>query len=329
MKRTMIWSVAVIAAAAMSMPVLSADVKTQKKTTFSMEGVMGGLVRMFGGKAAREGITSTIAVQGNRRASITDKTGEIVDLDEQRVYMLDMDEKEYRVRTFDEIRAEFEKAKADAEERAKDADAEEREQMEEAGRQLEFTAEVKETGEHRTLLGHQTREVILTVTGREKGKTLEESGGFVMTSDMWLAPRIAELDELAAFETKYAQAIYGGLFSAGDAQAMAGMLAMYPSFAQMAETMQRERGKLDGTPLSTTVTFETVRSEEQMKQAAAEQEDSGGGGFGGMLARRLTRNRNQPQQRSTVLTTTDEMLTIDTTVAASDVAVPAGFKLKK
>ena len=41
---------------------------------------------------------------------------------------------------------------------------------------------------------------MMTVTVREKGKTLEESGGMVLTSDMWLAPKIAAMKEVAEFD---------------------------------------------------------------------------------------------------------------------------------
>jgi hypothetical protein len=152
----------------------------------------------------------------------------------------------------------------------------------------------------------------------------------VMTSDMWMAPKIAALDELAQFQLKYFQAIYGGVFTEGDAQQMASMIAMYPSFQKMAEKMRTEGRKLQGTALSTTVTFEGVKSEEQMKASSSQSSNSGGtSGLGGMLARRMAGNRGQPQQRSKVLTTTRDLLTISTSVDASDVAIPAGYKEKK
>ena len=47
----------------------------------------------------------------------------------------------------------------------------------------------------------------MTVTVREKGKTLEESGGVVLTADSWLGPEIPALKELAEFEMKYWKAI--------------------------------------------------------------------------------------------------------------------------
>ena len=45
----------------------------------------------------------------------------------------------------------------------------------------------------------------MTITVREKGKTLEQSGGMVLTSDMWLAPKIAAMKEIADFDVRYAQ----------------------------------------------------------------------------------------------------------------------------
>ena len=327
MKRSLSWT-AMVAMVALLAPATYADVKTREKTTFAMEGVMGGLVRMFGGKAAREGITSTVAVKGNRMASVNDSTGEIIDLDEERVYALDIEKKEYRVTTFAELRAQFERARAEAEKQAREADPEEKAQMEEAGRELEFDVDVTETGARKSIAGQDARQVILTITGRAKGETLESGGGFVLTNDMWMGPRVAALDELAQFQLKYVQAVYGAAFTAGDMQQMAGLMAMYPSFAAMAERLRTESGKLDGTALSTTMTFEGVKSEAQMKAANESSSSSAGGGLGGMLARRMMRNRSEPQARSKVLTTSHDMLSIDTTVADSEVAIPAGFKQK-
>ena len=321
-------SSAVVLATAIAVPTLSADVKTREKTTFSLEGFAGGVVRLFGGRAAREGIEATVAVRGDRKASLNSMNGRIVDLSEQKVYDIDVRRKEYTVVTFAQLREQFEKAKAEAEKRAAEAKPEEKEQVEQAGRQLEFDVKVDETGQKKSLAGYDTREVVLTVTGREKGKTLEESGGFVLTSTMWLGPRIAALDEMYQFELRFVKAVYGESFAA-DMQQMAGMMAMYPSFATMANRMQAEGRKLQGTALSTTMVFEGVKSAEQMKEASSSQQSSGGGGLSGALGRRLMGNRGQPQARSKVLTTTHELLSVNTTVPDGDLAIPAGYKEKK
>lgn len=307
-------------------PTVEADVKTREKTTFSLEGFLGGVVRLFGGRNAREGIESTVAVKGDRKATINDSTGQIIDLAEERVYDLDVRRREYRVKSFADLRAEFEKAKAEAEEQAEDARPEDQEQLDQAGRELEFDVDVRETGERQSMLGHDAREVILTVTGREKGRTLEAGGGFVLTNTMWMAPQIPALDESTAFDLKFIQAVYGETFVA-DMQQMAGMMALYPAFSGMAASMQEQGRKMDGTALSTTMTFEAVRSEEQMK-AAESSEPSGGGGIGGMLGRRIMGKRAAPQARTKILTTTHELLSVDTAVADADVAIPANYRLR-
>lgn len=327
MKRTATLGAAVLAAITLAVPALHADVKTTRKTAVSLEGVLGGVARVFGGRAARDGITASEALRGNRKATLNDTTGRIVDLSEEKVYTLDVKKKEYTVATFAQIRAEFEKAKADAQKQMQDMKPEDKAQLEQAGQQLEIELDVKETGQKKMVAGYDAREVVMTVTGHVKGQSLEEGGGTVLTNTMWLGPKVPALDELMEFELKTMKAIYGESFAA-DMQQMAGMIAMYPSFRGMAEKMATEGKKLQGTMLSSVTTFETVKSAAQMK-AAADNQPSAGGGATGLLARRLLRNRNQPEARTKVLTTTDDLLSIGMSVSDADVAIPAGFKEKK
>ena len=44
-----------------------AEVKSREKSLVKLEGVLGGVIRVFGGKAAKEGVVSTAAVKGNRK----------------------------------------------------------------------------------------------------------------------------------------------------------------------------------------------------------------------------------------------------------------------
>jgi len=92
------------------------------------------------------------------------------------------------------------------------------------------------------------------------------------------------------------------------------------------EKMRTEGRKLDGTSLHSTVVMESVKSAEQMK-AAASQQQSSGGGLSGMLAKKMM--GGPPKARSTVMTSITEMLTVSTTAAEADVAMPTGFKEKK
>src|SRR5687768_17856973 len=103
-----------------SSQVVSADVRSDQRVKFQLGGAIGKLVNMFGGKGAREGVTSTVAVKGNRKATLSDSTGQIIDLSEERIYDLDMKKKTYKVTTFAELRAEMEKARREAEQQARE-----------------------------------------------------------------------------------------------------------------------------------------------------------------------------------------------------------------
>ena len=174
---------------------LKADVRADEKTRVEFAGMLGRMVNIFGGRAAREGVTSTVAVKGDRKATLNDTTGQIIDLAEEKIYDLDIKKKTYKVTTFAELRRRMEEARQEGRRRRA-----QREAGREAGRaappirsskEIEVDFDVKDTGQKKTINGFDTHQVVMTITVREKGKTLEQSGGLVMTSDMWLAPKIA------------------------------------------------------------------------------------------------------------------------------------------
>lgn len=326
MKRSLIACAVALPIVALLGSPLAAEVKTREKTLIKLEGMLGRVVGMFGGKAAKDGIVSTTAVKGNRKASLNENNGQIIDLGEEKVYDIDFKKKEYRVTTFEELRQRMKEAQEKAE---KDIEKEEgrEEKQDEPRKEWEFDFDVKETGQRKQIAGHDAREVIMTVTAREKGKAIEDSGGFVMTSDSWLGPELPALKELADFDMRYYKQLYGAEAFGLAMEQMAMLMTMYPMLGQAADRLKQEEGKLKGTPLATTMTFEAVKSKAQL-EAAGEQNNSGGGGIGGMLARRVMK-KEPPKARSTVFTTQHEFQDISTTVAAGDVDIPAGFKEKK
>ena len=307
---------------------LAADVKTREKSVVKFEGMLGRVVGMFGGKAAREGIVTTVALKGNRKAMLGDTTSQIIDLDEEKVYDLDMRKKEYEVTTFDEMRRRIKEAQDRA---AKDIERqtppEEKPKPEDPKKELEVDFDAKETGQRRQVAGYDARQVIMTVTVREKGKSLDESGGLVMTADSWLGPEIAPLKELGDFDMRYYTKLYGGTSMALAAEQMAMVMAMYPGLKAASERLKQEGDKLKGTALETTTTFEAVKSKAAMEEQA-KQKDSGGGGLGGMLARRMMK-KEDPKQRATIFTLMHGYEEVGTNVAQPDVDIPAGFKQKK
>src|SRR5438552_1157689 len=63
------------------------------------------------------------------------------------------------------------------------------------GPEMEVEFAIKSTGNKETINGWNTHEEVATVTVHENGKKLEESGGFVLTSDMWIGPRVPAMRE--------------------------------------------------------------------------------------------------------------------------------------
>jgi hypothetical protein len=330
---------AIAALCALTANVTHADVKKEERTQFKFEGMLGRMVGLFGGKAAREGVVNSVAVKGDRRLTSTGDTGEIVDLAEERVYTLDFKRKTYTVVTFDELRRQMREAAAKAERAAKDAQREEAtepaEERDPADPQMEIDFDLKETGQRRQIAGHDCREVVMTVAVRQKGKTLEQAGGLVMASHMWLAPEVEALKRDAEFDLRYAQKLYGESVSVEAMQQMAAAMAMYPGMKDAMQKMSEESVNMSGTPLLTTMTFQAVKSEQQLaeekREAAAEDRGGASGGVGGMLARRVMRKKETPEAsaqpgRTTILTSTVEVLKISSDVSEADVALPAGFK---
>jgi hypothetical protein len=232
----------------------------------------------------------------------------------------------------------MEEAKAKAEQNAQKEQAREK-PAEPAPKEnnVEIDFDVKDTGQKKVVNGFDAHQVVMTITVREKGKTLEENGGLVLTADEWLVPRIPAMKEVVDFDIRYAQKLYGPMISGASAQDMAAAAALYPMMAPAIAKMRTEGVKMDGTPVMTVLTFDAVQSAEQ---AAAEQKESkpsasgGLGGIAGGLMRRATQKKSaesdQNQKgRTRVMSSTTEILKVVTDVSAADVAVPAGFKENK
>jgi hypothetical protein len=322
--------VAVMACAvgALAAPV-SAEVKTRDKTQVKFEGMLGRMFSLFGGKGAKEGVESRTAVKGNRKATMTDNTGQIIDLGEEKVYDLDLKKKQYTVTTFEEIRRRMREAEEKAKKEAEKEPGGQPAEPQKPTKEFEFDFDVKETGQKKQIAGYDARNVIATVTVREKGKKLEESGGMVMTNDMWLGPQVPQMKEFTDFDVRYWKQLQGPQAAEISAEQMAAVLAMFPLVGKAMERMQKDGDKLSGTPLETTTVFESVMSKDQLTQAQAQsQQSSGGGGIGGLLAKKIIK-KEEPKARSTIFTTHHEVLEIATSVAPTDLAVPADFKEKK
>jgi hypothetical protein len=346
--RRRVFSLLLVVSLAASAQMVSADVRTDQRVKFQLGGAIGKLVNIFGGKGAREGVTSMVAVKANRKATMGESSGQIIDLSEEKIYDLDMKRKTYKVTTFAELRAEMEKAQRQAEQSAREAERAERAEPSEPSKpaekdpnqkEVEVDFDMKNTGATKNINGFDTRQTVVTITVREKGKTLDESGGMMMTTDMWLAPSAPSTKDLAEFDLRYAQKLYGPMVTGASAQDMAMAMAMYPQIKPALDKMRAEGGKAEGTAILTEMRMEAVPPGTANTTAAALPAPAPAqkkGRFGGMLGglkkmaeASQNNSSNAKPQRSIILTTSVEMLKLTPDVTADAVAIPADFKETK
>jgi hypothetical protein len=140
------------------------------------------------------------------------------------------------------------------------------------------------------------------------------------------------MKEIQDFDVRYAQKLYGPMIAGASPQDMAAAIALYPQIKQALAKWTAEAGKVEGTPILTTITMDAVKSPDQMAAEKQSHEDdklsnarSVGGLLGG-LARKAAKKDDEPKARTTFLTSTNEVLKVTTSVSAADVAVPEGFK---
>jgi len=308
-----------------------ADGTVDQKTQVHFGGALGGVINVFGGKATREGVSNTIILKGNRKLTRSEDRGELVDLDGEKVYAIDYDRKTFTVTTFEEMRRRFEEQQARSKRSESKGEAEK-------GPEWEVDFDVRSTGAKETINGWSTHEEVATVTVHEKGKKLEQSGGFVLTSDMWMGPRVPLMKELADFDRRFVLKVYGAGFDA-EMVKLAAAMATQPAFGKAMKAFGEHRGKFDGTAIRTKMTFETVAGPATEAQQTANGEGDSpssvsGAVFGGLMKKVRQRQAEKQTEagkdpgRSELMDSNTELLRATASAASEDVAIPAGFKQK-
>jgi hypothetical protein len=334
--------VAVVSAVAVAVPALvRGGVKTEQRTQVRFGGFLGGIVNKVGGKAAKEGVLETVAVVGDRKLTLGEDRGEVVDLAVERIYELDVKKKAYTVTTFAELKKRIEEQRAKAEKEA----AEARREMEKEGKkqeaapeapakEYEVDVEMSETGQKRPIAGREARQVTMKAWVHEKGKKIQQSGGLLVTTDTWLGPKVGALDEIAAFDRRYALKMaeilgFSAPAAAASAAQMASLVATYPQLQAAMEKVKAESEKvnMEGTTLASGLTITLWKSAAQMAEAQKQSDDMGGG-LSGLLAKKLMKQGDPSDPRTVVLSSTTELLKIAPDATAADVALPAGYKQK-
>jgi len=242
------------------------------------------------------------------------------------------------VRTFEEMRRQIQDAMAKAHSQSAKREASQE-------KQPEFTVDfnLKESGEKKKINGYDAREVVMTITVHDKNKKPEE-GAMVLTSNMWLAPKIAAMKELEDFDRRFAEKLLLP-FAADYAQQMAPMVAMYPGLKEGMGKLQAEKVNMDGTSVLTVIRMQVTGGADQNTQntqAPPAQQNkqseiprSLGGLLGGLGRKAASKDDNNKaadkggDKTASLMTINDELLSVTTTVADADVSIPTGFKEKK
>jgi hypothetical protein len=175
----------------------------------------------------------------------------------------------------------------------------------------------------------------MVVTVRRKGETLEDGGGMVLNTALWLTDTIEGTEEVAEFDRRYAEKLLGTGATGVSADQMAAIAALYPALTEAMAKLEAEKVDMEGTTVLSTLTVETVPSKQEAAEGVRREESapSVGGALGG-LARRMGR-RSQPEEPkteagpSTIMTVTSELLSVGTDVGAEAVEIPEGFRERR
>jgi hypothetical protein len=316
---------------------LDASGKTRVRVSTKFDGILARLADQLGATSVKDGLTASCAVQGNRLLCLGETSGTLVDLDEQKVYLLNPKKKDYTVQTFTDRKAQADQTSTDADTRLHlvptDAASE---VLAPPKTQMTVEVDLKETGRHKSILKQDAHEAVVTATMRPEGQTLESGGGLVLTIDEWLVPTSPELEDLARVERAYAQAVYG-VPVAIDPQQLSEMNAVFPAFKTLMARAAAESDHVGGLVVSATATVDTVLSTGQIKEAADEwrrqmrqhQPSSVDNGVGGVDHNRAAPTPPAVKPRAQALTLSLDVLSVDPAASPADVMIPPGYTEKK
>ncbi len=333
-----------------------------QETTKLTGGAMQNMMKFAGAfskqaRQANEPITSTVLVKGNRMAHITNDYTQIIDLDKETITHIDHAKKEYSVLTFQQLKQQIEQAAQEAQKRQAEQGAQGAPSPD-AQAEMNFKANVRNTGATRQVSGLNTSESILAMTAEITDKKTGNKGTFAITNDMWMTPEIPGYSEVRDFYQKWA-AKMGMVFQDALGRQMS---AMQPGMAQGYTEMAKEMSKLKGMPVLQVTRMgstpdgqplpaaseaplppspEMPSAGEMAKESAKESATSsitskiGLGGFGRFGRKKKEEPKQeqakdqqaQPAGPMVLVETNTEMSAFSTApIDASRFAVPAGYK---
>ena len=196
-------------------------------------GAMAGMMKIAGAfsKAARDPMSSTVMVKGDRMAHIGANHISVIDLKSETITDIDPVKKTYSVITFADMAKAMQQMSDKMAEKGKEQKAD-----------MNFKASLKETGEKKVISGFNTKEVVLTIEMEATDQKSGNKGAMTVVSDMWLAPQIPGYEEVKDFYKRMATKL--AWTPGSNAMAMQSG-DMMKGMGQLA----KESAKLEGVPV--------------------------------------------------------------------------------
>lgn len=226
-----------------------------QQTTQITGGSMLQMMKMAGAfssqaRKAGDPITTSVYLGGNRKATVSQESIEIIDLDKEAVTHVDLLKHTYYTMTFAEMRARMEAARAKAEKEAAKQEKQQQPKQDASNPnvQASFDVKVRNTGAHKTVSGLDTKESILTMTMIATDKQTQQSGSIGITNDMWMVEAIPGYDQVADFDRRYAEKLAVVMGVGG--QDFSRMMIANPGAGEAMGKMAVEMQKLHGVPVT-------------------------------------------------------------------------------
>ena len=278
-------------------------------------------------------------------------SAEIVRLDQERVYHLDPKKRSYTESSFEEQRAEMQRAMDEMREAQRSQQQGASGIDESTCDWSEATSSSERTGEVEQIAGFPAQRHIVTATQSCADRETAQVCDFRLTLDQWLTTEYEATDEALAFYRAYTEKL--GLGTAGSRDFAQRLESMYAGYAGIWGEIAAHMEAVEGYPLRSSVALAIGGPQCQSMQQARASGQGGmpgvgealggaiGGAIGGMFGRKRDSERaaaSTPAQTTTAsadqmvrfMTINTELVSVSTAAADPNTFdVPPNYKLMR
>ena len=346
--RTLACFTALVATPALADTTIEESLRIEGAGMMSMANMSGRTVTMVSGDRARMSSELQMESRLMRTFAGSGETVEIVRLDQDKTYSLDMKRKRYTELSLAEQRQQMQSAMAQMRE-SQESQRQGTSGVDESECQWsEARAEVEQGVETATIAGHHAERTTIRATQSCTNPKTNEVCDFQIVLDQWLAPDAAPAAELQKFYAAYMQQM--GLTAEGSpdfVQRAESLFGMYPElWGEVAATLKESNGLPVRTSVSMAIGGAQCASRPDTQEATAPGVGEAiGGALGGAIGGFLGRRRDaaardqakaeaaaKPQADTAdgmlkLMTVTSELISVsEASIPADRFEVPAGFK---